>query len=88
MSNEAFHAAARMIEEHFGPRCEDEEPSCLICQRWKLLDRLTESPYKGDSIEEAVAENWRVGYRHHSWKKEERDKYVKGSGCAAPPECS
>lgn len=27
----------------FGERCQDFEETCICCQRWKLLDQLTDS---------------------------------------------
>jgi len=35
-----------LLTAHFGPRCPDFDGGCPICQRWKLLDELTASPYK------------------------------------------
>ena len=34
-----------MLDRHFGPRCEEFEPECECCKRWKALDDLTENPY-------------------------------------------
>ena len=37
--------AETMLREHFGDRCPDFEPACIVCKRWKLLDDLTANPY-------------------------------------------
>ena len=38
--------AETMLVKFFGERCPDFEPDCECCRRWKLLDELTENPFK------------------------------------------
>lgn len=37
--------ADEMLTTYFGERCPDFEPGCLCCERWKLLDKLTDNPF-------------------------------------------
>jgi hypothetical protein len=38
-------AAAALLTEWFGERCLDYAPGCYCCEKWKLLDQLTENPF-------------------------------------------
>ncbi len=38
--------AETMLKEHFGERCDDYEPDCMCCQRWRALDKLLANPYE------------------------------------------
>lgn len=38
--------AETMLRDFFGERCEDFDEDCECCRRWKLLDALTENPFK------------------------------------------
>ena len=40
--------AETMLTEFFGDRCADYVPSCINCQRWRLLDELTLNPFDED----------------------------------------
>ncbi len=37
-----------LLVQEFGERCEDYEPECLCCKRWKALDDLIANPYEED----------------------------------------
>ena len=37
--------AESMLEVHFGSRCPEYCFGCVICERYRMLDKLTESPY-------------------------------------------
>jgi len=40
--------AEELIIEHFGERCPDYDPHCLVCQRWDALADLLENPFDFD----------------------------------------
>ncbi len=40
--------ATNLIEYYFGFRCEDYDEDCIVCQRYRALDTLLESPFSED----------------------------------------
>lgn len=50
----------RVIIEHFGDRCDDCEPECIICQKWKAFDFLFENPFEETEMSDpCIPEVWR-----------------------------
>ena len=46
MANRVRFVAEFMLTAHYGSRCPDFDGGCVVCQKWKLLDQLLDSPYK------------------------------------------
>lgn len=46
MANRVRFVAEFLLTAHFGSRCPDFDGGCVVCQKWKQLDQLIESPYK------------------------------------------
>jgi len=45
-ANNIEHDAIKYIKKWFGSRCEEFEPECECCKRWKALDNLIENPFE------------------------------------------
>lgn len=37
--------SSEFLKTWFGPKCEDFEPNCECCQRWKALETLFNNPF-------------------------------------------
>jgi hypothetical protein len=46
MANRVRFVAEFLLTAHFGSRCPDFDGGCVVCQKWKQLDQLIDSPYK------------------------------------------
>ena len=43
----------RFITEHWGPRCDTQEPGCCVCVAWALYDTIAVSFFEDDEIDSA-----------------------------------
>ena len=49
---EALHTLARIV----GPRCQEFEPGCIVCQSYHLLDTMRHWP----GLDYAIARTWQA----------------------------
>lgn len=40
-----LNPARKFLIKWFGQRCEEYDPNCECCRRWRLLDNLLENPF-------------------------------------------